>query len=256
MNDSNCKLNKSITDIAKGYQNYAWSEHMFYPRFFPSHIKSKSHTRKVIKQLRQMGYKQIMERIELLKADSYVPSDLLGITLKELGKFLLIGDGKTKSFKSKKSKLKKDSENFDMEDMIDDFVTFFGAGQETTANTLAFCFIEIAKNPLVAKKLREEIDSVLGDRNEITNEDLAKLNYVSSVIKETLRLWAPAESPIREVDVDDFQINGLNIPKGSIVICNNYLNARIESNFSDPYSFNPERFMTKDNRFLSYSKSN
>ena len=141
-----------------------------------------------------------------------------------------------------------------MEDMIDDFITFFGAGQETTANTLAFCFIEIAKNPLVAKKLREEIDSVLGDRNEVTNEDLTKLKYVSSVIKETLRLWGPAEGPTREVDVDDFEINGLNVPKGTIVTTSNYLNARVESNFSDPYLFNPERFMTKDNRFLSFSK--
>jgi hypothetical protein len=44
----------------------------------------------VIKKLRQMGYDQIMERIKLLKADSYVPSDLLGITLKEIGKFLMI----------------------------------------------------------------------------------------------------------------------------------------------------------------------
>jgi hypothetical protein len=31
-----------------------------------------------------------MERIKLLKADSYVPNDLLGITLKEIGKFLMI----------------------------------------------------------------------------------------------------------------------------------------------------------------------
>ncbi len=107
---------------------------------------------------------------------------------------------------------------------------------------------------MVAKKLREEIDSVLGDRNEITNEDLAKLNYVSSVIKETLRLWSPAESPAREINVDDFEINGINIPNGSIILSSNYLNARVESNFSDPYLFNPERFMTKDNRFLSFSK--
>ena len=138
--------------------------------------------------------------------------------------------------------------------MIDDFITIFVAGQETTANTLAFCFIEIAKNPLVAKKLREEIDSVLGDRNEVTNEDLTKLKYVSSVIKETLRLWGPAQGPTREVDVDDFEINGLNIPNGSIIASNNYLNARVESNFSDPYLFNPERFMTKDSRFYSFLK--
>ena len=137
-----------------------------------------------------------------------------------------------------------------MEDMIDDFITFFVAGQETTANTLSFLFIEIAKNPKVAKKLREEIDSVLGDRNEITNEDLTNLNYVSCVIKETLRLWAPAASPIREVNVDDFKINGINIPKGAMVATTNYLNGRQESNYSNPLVFNPDRFMTKDSRFF------
>jgi len=57
-----------------------------------------------------------------------------------------------------KTLINKILKNFDMEDMIDDFVTFFCAGQETTANTLAFCFIEIAKNLLVVKKLREEKD--------------------------------------------------------------------------------------------------
>ncbi len=90
MNDPNCKLNKYVGDAMKGYQNYAEDEYLFYPRFFPSHIKSKPYTRQVIKKLRQMGYDQIMERIKLLKADSYVPSDLLGITLKEIGKFLMI----------------------------------------------------------------------------------------------------------------------------------------------------------------------
>lgn len=36
--------------------------------------------------------------------------------------------------------------------MIDDFLTFFVAGQETTANTLAFSFLEIGKNPEVLQK--------------------------------------------------------------------------------------------------------
>ena len=30
--------------------------------------------------------------------------------------------------------------------MVDDFATFFIAGQETTANTLAFVFLEMGKN--------------------------------------------------------------------------------------------------------------
>lgn len=40
----------------------------------------------------------------------------------------------------------------EIEDMIDDFITFFIAGQETTANALAFCFMELARNPLVIEK--------------------------------------------------------------------------------------------------------
>ena len=39
-----------------------------------------------------------------------------------------------------------------MDDMVDDFITFFIAGQETTANTLAFCFRELAQNPQVYLK--------------------------------------------------------------------------------------------------------
>lgn len=36
--------------------------------------------------------------------------------------------------------------------MVDDFVTFFIAGQETTATTLTFLFMELAKNPDVLAK--------------------------------------------------------------------------------------------------------
>lgn len=46
-----------------------------------------------------------------------------------------------------------------MEDMIDDFITFFVAGQETTANALAFCFLELARNPLVVQKYTKLIIS-------------------------------------------------------------------------------------------------
>ena len=45
-----------------------------------------------------------------------------------------------------------EKEEFGIEDLVDDFATFFVAGQETTANTLAFCFMEIARNPEVLRK--------------------------------------------------------------------------------------------------------
>lgn len=68
----------------------------------------------------------------------------------------------------------KANKDFDIEDVVDDFVTFFIAGlkndlfrldsnlkkcsffylkgQETTANTLAFCFLEMGRNPRVLKR--------------------------------------------------------------------------------------------------------
>ena len=98
--------------------------------------------------------------------------------------------------------------------MTDDFATFFVAGQETTANTLAFCFLEIGKNPEIAKKAREEIDRVLGERTEVTYQDVAELKYCSAIFKEALRLYPPAPQVNRRVP-EDININGITIPKDS-----------------------------------------
>ena len=47
---------------------------------------------------------------------------------------------------------KKENEELDLEMMVDDFATFFIAGQETTANTLAFVFLELGKNKDIFNK--------------------------------------------------------------------------------------------------------
>jgi cholesterol 24-hydroxylase len=43
-------------------------------------------------------------------------------------------------------------EKFDLEELVDNFLTFLLAGQETTANALAFTFLEMGKNPEISKK--------------------------------------------------------------------------------------------------------
>lgn len=42
-------------------------------------------------------------------------------------------------------------------------MTFMLGGSDTTANTLAFCLFEIAKNPEVQARLQQEIRGALGD---------------------------------------------------------------------------------------------
>lgn len=95
--------------------------------------------------------------------------------------------------------------------MVDDFLTFFVAGQETTANALSFCFLEMGKNPEIAQKAREEVDRVLGERTEITYQDVNELKYCSAIFKEALRLFPPA-SPITRHIKDSATICGYKIP--------------------------------------------
>lgn len=98
--------------------------------------------------------------------------------------------------------------------MTDDFVTFFLAGQETTANTLAFCFLELGKNPEMTAKAREEIDRVLGERTEVSFQDVNELKYCSAIFKEALRLY-PAAPQVFRVTPEEITIQGYRIPKRS-----------------------------------------
>lgn len=96
--------------------------------------------------------------------------------------------------------------------MTDDFVTFFVAGQETTANTLAFSFLELARKPEIVKKAREEIDRVLGERTEVTFQDVNELKYCSAIFKETLRLYPPGTHVMR-ITPEEVDVNGVKVPK-------------------------------------------
>lgn len=98
--------------------------------------------------------------------------------------------------------------------MTDEFLTFFVAGQETTATTLAFCFLEIARRPDILKKAREEIDRVLGERTEVTFQDINELKYCSAIFKEALRLY-PAAPNISRYTPEEIDINGTKVPKNT-----------------------------------------
>jgi len=56
-----------------------------------------------------------------------------------------------------------------------------------TANSLCFISHLLATNPAALGRLHEEIQVVLGARQTITADDLAKLHYTKCVIKEALR---------------------------------------------------------------------
>ncbi|KAG8757092.1 hypothetical protein FRC11_004809 [Ceratobasidium sp. 423] len=66
-------------------------------------------------------------------------------------------------------------------------LTFLIAGHETTSGMLSFAMAHIMKNPSVYSKVRQEVDSVLG-QEPIKLEHLSKLTYINAVLRETLRV--------------------------------------------------------------------
>ncbi|GLJ22355.1 hypothetical protein SUGI_0420900 [Cryptomeria japonica] len=65
----------------------------------------------------------------------------------------------------------------------------FIAGVETTSTTLEWAMSEILRNPGVAKKMQEEIESVVGRERAVSERDIGSMEYVQCVVNETLRLY-------------------------------------------------------------------
>ncbi|XP_073433809.1 cholesterol 24-hydroxylase-like isoform X2 [Dendrobates tinctorius] len=129
----------------------------------------------------------------------------------------------------------------DTEDLMDNFVTFFIAGHETTANQLSFTVMELARSPEILEKAQDEVDEVIGARRDIEYDDIGKLQYLNQVLKETLRLYPTAPGTSRALE-EDYVIEGLKIPPKATLSFNSYIMGRMQHFFPDPLVFNPDRF--------------
>ncbi|KAM9294372.1 cholesterol 24-hydroxylase-like [Gastrophryne carolinensis] len=129
----------------------------------------------------------------------------------------------------------------DLESLVDNFVSIIIGGQVTTASVLTFALMELARNPEIMKKVWDEVDGVVGSKTDIEYEDLEKLQYLSQVLKETLRLYPAAPGTSRSLEEEKL-INGVRIPAHVTVMLNSYIMGRMEQFFQDPFIFNPDRF--------------
>lgn len=122
----------------------------------------------------------------------------------------------------------------------DELVTMFIAGNETTAVTMTWLFYLLDQHPDIDRKVREEIDQVLGDRSP-TAADLEKLVYCKMVIQETMRMYPPSWIIPRMAKEAD-QIDGYPIPAGATVIMSQYIQHHDPTFWESPSTFDPERF--------------
>jgi cytochrome P450 len=116
------------------------------------------------------------------------------------------------------------------------------AGQTALLPVMVRLLVILSLFPMMADKLEEHIISVIGSRNP-TADDLPNLNFVSSFVKETLRLYIPINLITRVcVQNDSFQEFKAN--KGDMIIVPVSVNQRLSKYWKNPEGFDPYRVMS------------
>ncbi|NHN48485.1 cytochrome P450 [Halostella sp. JP-L12] len=133
-----------------------------------------------------------------------------------------------------------DGTTMDHDTVRDQLVTFLFAGHETTATALTYACWLLAGRDDVRKRLDAELDAVLGDRDP-TVADLPELEYLDSVVRETLRLYPPVYAVYREPR-ETTTLGGYRIPADATLQLSIYGVHRDERWWDDPESFRPGRW--------------
>ncbi|MFI6041971.1 cytochrome P450 [Nocardia sp. NPDC051321] len=126
------------------------------------------------------------------------------------------------------------------DEIVDQVLTFFFAGTDTSAATLAWALVLLDQHPDCAARVYAEVDAVLAGRSA-GHEDMASLQFTRQVITETLRLRPPAWLQTRTV-TEDTELGEHRLVAGTSVIYSAYLIHHLPDLYPDPERFDPDRF--------------
>ncbi|XP_065847379.1 cytochrome P450 78A7-like [Euphorbia lathyris] len=135
-------------------------------------------------------------------------------------------------------------EKIQEDDMVAVLWEMIFRGTDTTALLTEWAMAELVLNPQIQSKLRNELDSKVGDRN-VTDVDVANLTYLQAVVKETLRVHPPGPllSWARLSTSDVHLSNGMVIPKHTTAMVNMWAITHDPKVWENASVFEPERFI-------------
>jgi cytochrome P450 len=128
--------------------------------------------------------------------------------------------------------------------LLDEILTLFSAGHETTASVLAWSCWLLASHPEVADRLTAAIGSEDGAD---LNSAFGEIPFLAAVVNETLRLF-PAIPTIPRVATREGVLGGYSVPQGSRVLVSIYAIQRHPELWTDAERFIPERFLNRQFR--------
>ncbi|WWC98172.1 hypothetical protein V866_005063 [Kwoniella sp. B9012] len=141
------------------------------------------------------------------------------------------------------------------DEVLAQITTFMLAGNETSSTALTWILYTLSQHPDAQKRLREEAMGVADERPSL--DTLNSLSYMDAVIREVLRLSAPAPATMRECieptvvplgtpveGRDGKMIDSVHLPKGATMMIP-ILNVNTSTLVwgPDAEEFNPDRFL-------------
>ena len=119
------------------------------------------------------------------------------------------------------------------------------AGEDTTANTLAWMIWLLWRHPAALAKARDEVRRVCPDPTVATFDDIARLEYIEACAHETMRLRpvAPQQGlqALRDTVLGDVQVR-----QGTVVFVIMRRDSVSEQHVPNAASFDPERWLNGD----------
>jgi cytochrome P450 len=125
-------------------------------------------------------------------------------------------------------------------DIVDNILTFIGAGHETTALALTWTFFLLSRHPDIEALVLAELAAVTGG-GMLEAGQVADLNYTRQVIQEAMRVYPPVAMVVREA-VAPFLLGGEQVSTGDHVFVPIYAVHHHAALWEAPEVFDPDRF--------------
>lgn len=129
-------------------------------------------------------------------------------------------------------------------------VELFLASSETTGSTLTWLLGYLSVNPDIQVKLQEEIDTIIGENQQVSLDHKSRMPYTEAVIMETMRLSSFVPMGVLHRLLEDLEIDNYKFPKGLVLIPNIYHCHNNKDVWTDPERFRPERFLDEQGEKL------
>ncbi|KAF2289788.1 hypothetical protein GH714_038628 [Hevea brasiliensis] len=112
--------------------------------------------------------------------------------------------------------------------------------------TIEWVMVELFRHPESMRRVKEELNRIVGPKRKVGESDIDELPYLQAVIKESMRLHTILPFLVPRNTLQDTNFMGFDIPKDTQVFINAWAIGRDPDTWEDPLSFKPERFLGSD----------